>query len=184
MTDDKVFLSRLQQGDKDALRAIYLKYEGPLLALAGNLLDDPTLAEDVLQDVLVTLVRSMHRLNIGRNLKGYLATAVANRTRDYYRRRPRQRHRPLDEARQVAARDEGPVQMVIRNERTQKARAALVALPYEQREAIVLRLHADMKFREIAKCQHVAVKTALSRYRYGLDKLRSMFNGEVQDETD
>ena len=81
MTDDKVFLSRLQQGDKDALRAIYLKYEGPLLALAGNLLDDPTLAEDVLQDVLVTLVRSMHRLNIGRNLKGYLATAVANRTR-------------------------------------------------------------------------------------------------------
>jgi RNA polymerase sigma-70 factor (ECF subfamily) len=184
MTDDKVLLSRLQKGDKDALRAIYLKYEGPLLALAGNLLDDPVLAEDVLQDVLVTLVRSVHRLNVRRSLRGYLATAVANRTRDYYRRRPRQGHGPLDEARHVAASDRGPVQMVIRNEQTKKARAALTELPYEQREAIVLRLHADMKFREIAKVQNVSVKTALSRYRYGLDKLRSRLNGEVQDETD
>jgi RNA polymerase sigma-70 factor (ECF subfamily) len=126
----------------------------------------------------------VRRLNVRRSLKGYLATAVANRTRDYYRRKPRQRHGPLDEARYVAAGDKGPVQMVIRNEQTKRARAALTELPYEQREAITLRLHADMKFREIAKVQKVSVKTALSRYRYGLDKLRSMFNGEVQDETD
>lgn len=179
MMEDKLLLRRLKLGDKDALRTIYAKYEGTLLALAANLLTDPAQAEDVLQDVLVTLVRSMHRLNIRRSLKGYLATAVANRTRDYYRRKPRQRHGSLDEARHVATGDEGPVQMVIRNEQTQKARAAMTELPYEQREAIVLRLHADMKFREIAKLQNVSVKTALSRYRYGLDKLRSMLNGEV-----
>lgn len=183
MTDDKVLLRRLQQGDKNALQAIYARYEGPLLALAGNLLDDPALAEDVLQDVLVTLVQSAHRLNIRRSLKAYLATAVANRTRDYYRRKPRQAVVSLDQALLLAADDAGPVQMVMYNEQTKKARAALATLPYEQREAIVLRLHADMKFREIARLQRVSVKTALSRYRYGLDKLRSMFNGEVQDES-
>ena len=179
MTDDKLLLSRLKHGDKDALRAIYEKYEGPLLALAGNLLDDPAGAEDVLQDVLVALVRSAHRLNIRRSLRAYLSTAVANRTRDAYRRRPRQQIVSLDEARHLAAGDEGPLRMVIRSEQTQKARAAMTQLPYEQREAIVLRLHTDMKFREIAKLQNVSVKTALSRYRYGLDKLRSMLNGEV-----
>jgi len=184
MTDDKRLLRRLRGGDKDALRAIYAKYEGTLLALAANLLYDPTLAEDVLQDVLVALVRSVHRLKIRRSLKGYLATAVANRTRDYYRRRPRQRLVSIDEAGHLAAGDEGPVQMVVRNEQTQQARAAMTELPYEQREAIVLRLHADMKFREIARLQNVSVKTALSRYRYGLDKLRSMLNGEVQDDSD
>jgi len=179
MTDDKLLLRRLREGDKDALRAIYARYEGILLALAANLLDDPSMAEDVLQDVLVSLVQSVHRLTIRRSLKAYLATAVANRTRDYYRRKPRQQFVSIDKAGHLATSDEGPVRMVVRSEQVQKARAAMTQLPYEQREAIVLRLHADMKFREIAKLQHVSVKTALSRYRYGLDKLRSMLNGEV-----
>jgi RNA polymerase sigma-70 factor (ECF subfamily) len=179
MMDDRLLLRRVKCGQKDALRAIYEKYESGLLALAGNLLDDPSTAEDVLQDVLVSFVQSVGRLKIRRSLKGYLATAVVNRTRDYYRRRPRQPQVSIDEARGLAAGGEGPVQMVVRSEQTQKARAALAQLPYEQREAIMLRLHTDMKFREIAKVQNVSVKTALSRYRYGLDKLRSMLNGEV-----
>jgi len=179
MMDDRLLLRRLQSGQKDALRTIYEKYEGALLALAGNLLDDPATAEDVLQDVLVSFVQSVHRLKIRNSLKGYLATAVVNRTRDYYRRRPRQPQVSIDETGGLTAGDEGPVQMVVRSEQTQKARAALAQLPYEQREVIMLRLHADMKFREIAKVQKVSVKTALSRYRYGLDKLRSMLNGEV-----
>ena len=54
-------------------------------------------------------------------------------------------------------------------------RAALA----QQRETIVLRLHADMKFRQIAELQEVPVKTVQSRYRYGLDKLRSLLNGEI-----
>ena len=116
----------------------------------------------MLQDVLVTLVQSVHRLNIRRSLKGYLATAVANRTRDYYRRRPRQQFVPIDKAKHLAAGGEGPVQMVVQSEQMQKARAAMRELPYEQREAITLRLHADMKFREIAKIQNVSVKTAVS----------------------
>lgn len=184
MTDDTRLLKKLREGDKDALRAIYAKYEGILLALAANLLDDPNMAEDVLQDVLLSLVQSMHRLTIKRSLKAYLATAVANRTRDHYRRRQRRQQVSIDEARHLASNDEGPVRMVIRSEQVQKARAAMTQLPYEQREAIVLRLHADMKFREIARLQHVSVKTALSRYRYGLDKLRSTLNGEVSDEFD
>jgi RNA polymerase sigma-70 factor, ECF subfamily len=179
MMDDRLLLRRVKSGQTDALRTIYEKYEGALLALAGNLLDDPATAEDVLQDVLVSFVQSVHRLKIRSSLKGYLAAAVVNRTRDYYRRRPRQRMVSIDEARGLAAGDEGPVQMVERSEQAQKARAALTQLPYEQREVIMLRLHADMKFREIAKVQKVSVKTALSRYRYGLDKLRSMLNGEV-----
>jgi hypothetical protein len=40
-------------------------------------------------------------------------------------------------------------------------------------------LQGRLKFREIAKIQETSVKTALSRYRYGLDKLRSILNGEV-----
>ena len=120
MADDRRLLERLKRGDKAALRAIYEKYEQTLTALAANLLDDPTLAEDVLQDVLIALVRSVHRLNLRRSLKAYLATAVANRTRDYYRRKPRQSVVSIDEARHLEAGGKGPVQMAIGSEQMQK----------------------------------------------------------------
>ncbi len=180
MTEDRQLLERLKGGDKDALRTIYEAYEGTLTTLAASLLTDPAAAEDVLQDVMVSLVRSVHRLNIRTNLRAYLASAVANRARDVYRRRPRQMLVPIDEAAHVAACGDGPIQMVIRSERLLLLRSALEELPYEQREAVLLRLHADMKFREIARVQNVSIKTALSRYRYGLDKLRSRLNGEAE----
>jgi len=56
----------------------------------------------------------------------------------------------------------------------------MTELPYEQRETIALRLHGNLRFRQIAKLQNVSTKTAQSRYRYGLDKLRSTMNGEVR----
>jgi len=47
-------------------------------------------------------------------------------------------------------------------------------LPYEQRETITLHLHGGLTFREIAEHQDVSINTAQSRYRYGLDRLRSI----------
>ncbi len=179
MLEDRRLLWRLKRGDKDALRLIYEQYESDLLTLAANLLHDPATAEDVVQDVFIGLVRSVPRLELRRTLRGYLATAVANRVRDHYRRKPQVPLVSLEDAGDVPAGGDGPVQMAIDSEQMQRLRSVLEELPYEQREVIMLRVHAGMKFREIAKHQETSVKTALSRYRYGLDKLRAMLDGEV-----
>jgi len=57
---------------------------------------------------------------------------------------------------------------------------ALGQLPYEQREVLILHVHGGMKFRAIARQQGVSINTAQGRYRYALDKLRSMLDGEVE----
>ena len=57
---------------------------------------------------------------------------------------------------------------------------ALSRIPYEQREAVVLHLKGGMKFKEIARLQGVSLSTTHGRYRYGLDKLRSQLNSEVE----
>jgi len=181
MFDDRRLLWRLKHGDKDALRVIYEKYEGDLVALAAHLLHDPATAEDVVQDIFIGLVRTVPKLHLRRTLKAYLATAVANRARDHFRRRARARLAPLEDAGQVAADAEGPVQIVGEAELVHKLRAAVAELPYEQREVVMLRVHAGLKFREIAAHQNTSIKTALSRYQYGLDKLRSRLNGEVSE---
>jgi RNA polymerase sigma-70 factor, ECF subfamily len=181
MLEDRRLLRRLRRGDKDALRRIYEKYEGDLRALAGHLLHDVAAAEDVVQDVFVALVRTVPKLHLRRTLRAYLATAVANRAKDHFRRRSRERLGSLEDAGWMVAGTDGPVQIVGDAELVQKLRAAVTQLPYEQREVVMLRVHAGLKFREIAVHQNTSIKTVLSRYQYGLDKLRSMLNGEVPE---
>jgi len=81
----------------------------------------------------------------------------------------------------MTAAGDGPVQIVGDAELMHKLRVALAELPYEQCEVVMLRVHAGLKFREIAAHQDTSIKTALSRYQYGLDKLRLKLNGEVSE---
>ncbi len=86
----------------------------------------------------------------------------------------------METAQSVESRHEGPLQTAIVNEQQQRLVTALAELPEEQREAVLLHLQAGLKFREIAHAQGISAKTAWSRYRYGIDRLRSMLNGEVE----
>jgi DNA-directed RNA polymerase specialized sigma24 family protein len=56
----------------------------------------------------------------------------------------------------------------------------MLDLPYEQREVVGLHIHGRMTFKQIAAAQQVSIKTVQSRYRYALDKLRALLDGEVQ----
>ncbi len=113
------------------------------------------------------------------SLSGYLATSVVNRARDY--RRQWHRHVGSSTERRAATEPPGPEQTVILTEQAQLLARAVAELPEEQREVVLLRLKAGMKFREIAKLQQISINTVLSRYRYGLERLRSMLDGEVEE---
>ena len=180
MFEDGLLVWRFKGGSKDALRAIYEKYADDLLSLAANLLDDKIGAEDVVQDVFITFAESADKFRLTGSLKGFLAKCVANRSRDYNRRRRRQQAAAANSAERKSAEVKSPVQLVINSEELTKLGNAMTELPYEQREAVVLHLHVDLRFRQIAKMQKVSTKTVQSRYRYGLDKLRSSMNGEVR----
>ena len=65
------------------------------------------------------------------------------------------------------------------DEAFEQFRNVMIQLPYEQREVITLRIQGDMKFSTIAGLQETSVKTVISRYRYGISKLRTLLNGEV-----
>ena len=56
----------------------------------------------------------------------------------------------------------------------QKIESAVATLPQEQREVFVLRMQADLSFKEIAKIQKVSINTALGRMNYAVQKLRPL----------
>lgn len=179
MIEDTVLLWKIKRGSKDALRRIYEKYRRDLLTLAVNLLGDTNSAEDVVQDVFVSFVQSVEKFRLTGSLKGYLATCVANRSRDCIRKKQRQRLSMVKEEEQMTSDTNNPVQLVVRCEELERVSLAITQLPHPQREAIILHLHGHLKFRQIAEFQEVSVKTAQSRFRCGLDKLRSILNSEV-----
>ncbi len=180
MLQDKLLLRQVKSGSKDALRLIYERYERDLLTLAANLLGEASTAEDVVQDVFVSFVRSAQNFHLRGSLKGYLLTCVANRSRDLLRKKKRKQTVHIAEAEKGESNVKSPFYAALHNEELQKLGSAMTKLPYEQREVVALRLHGDLKFKQIAKLQDVSIKTVISRYRYGLDRLRSIMNGEVE----
>jgi RNA polymerase sigma factor (sigma-70 family) len=178
--EDRYLVWRLRQGSPRALGRLYSRHADDLLTLAGSLLGRTDLAEDVLQDVFTKLIESIETFELTGSLKGYLATCVANRARDYLRKDRRRAGAPLEVAQAVEARQQGPLQAAIVAEQQQRLTTALLELPWEQREAVLLHLHGGLRFREIARLQGISAKTAWSRYRYGLDRLRSRLNGQVE----
>ncbi|MCK4886848.1 MAG: sigma-70 family RNA polymerase sigma factor [Planctomycetes bacterium] len=178
--EDRRLIYKLNRGSRDALCRIYEKYRDDLVRIAAGLLNNVGTAEDVVQDVFLMLVHSADKYKIRKNLKGYLTTCVANKARNLNRGKCPQNSVSLDDVEPATSNCEAPDQCMICDEDFQQVYKAMAQLPYEQKEAVILHIQAKMKFREIAKLQTTSTKTTLSRYNYGLNKLRSMLNSEVE----
>jgi RNA polymerase sigma-70 factor (ECF subfamily) len=180
---DTELVERLRRGDRDALYRIYERYKDELLRLGGCMMANWMDAEDCLHDVFVSLAANSYRVRLDGNLKGYLVTAMANRSRDRLRRKKHDHHvGNIDDASWPAAipKVADATATIIQSEADERLYLAVAALPAEQRVVITLRLHGEMTFDEIARHEGVSNNTIRSRYRYALDKLRSSLSVGVE----
>ena len=180
MVEDRLLIWKFKLGNRDALRRLYEKYKNDLLKLAVSLVNDVSTAEDVVQDVFVNFAQSADKIQPRGNLKKYLITCVANRIRN--RKRDRQRHETsgIDDLDYAISDVNRPEQWAILSEELALLSNAMAQIPYEQREVVTLYMQGNMTFRQIAKIQNASINTVQGRYRYGLNKLRSILNGEIE----
>ena len=181
MLEDKLLIWKFKCGSNDALCRIYRKYGDYLLALAAALLQDVNTAEDVVHDVFCKFIESREKFKLAGSLKSFLGTCVVNLARDKLRARQSQPCE-LDKAPATASDTNGPEHHAIFGEQARDLSHAIAQLAYEQREVIMLHLRGDMKFREIADLQGISINTAKSRYRYGLEKLRTLLSDEREEK--
>jgi RNA polymerase sigma factor (sigma-70 family) len=177
MLEDKLLIWKFNRGHREALRSIYEKYKDDLVTLAAALLIDVACAEDVVHDVFVGFIASSRKFRLTGSLKGYLAICVANNARN--RNKAGRIRQNMDTRTPMTEKDQ-PDAAAMFGEELRRLSLALWQLPYEQREVLLLHSYSDMKFKTIAKQQNVSINTVQGRYRYALDKLRSMLNGEVK----
>lgn len=178
--EDRLLIWKFKRGSTKAFRCIYDKYKQHMLKVSTSLLNDKSVAEDVVHDVVVSLAQSAHSIKISGNLKSFLATCVANRARNINNRHRLHGTVDLAQAEYIRSKSPGPQQWIVNNEDSDRLNNALSQLPYDQREVITLHLYGRIKFKKIAQMQQTSINTVQSRYRYGLDKLRSLLNCETE----
>ena len=179
--EDKLLIWKFKRGSREALRRIYDKHHGHLLKLAMVLTGNMDTAEDIVQEVFVHFAQSADRFGLAGSLKSYLITSTLNGVRNQRRSNHRRISQSLDIAEHVPSMTRRPDQWAVLSERLERLSCAMVYLPYEQREVITLRMEAKMTFRQIAALQKTSISTINGRYRYGIEKLRSLLNSEVTE---
>jgi RNA polymerase sigma-70 factor (ECF subfamily) len=180
--EDKLLVLRCKRGSTEALARIYEKYKTDMLVLAMALLNDKGAAEDVMHDIFLSFVMNIEKFSLTGSLKGYLLTCLANRARNMNKAKRQQGVEP-EPAEPGSSVSDDPSLAIICNEQLKQLSDAMAQLPYEQREVIMLHFQAGMTFGAIGRSFGISVNTAKSRYRYGIDKLRSVFINEVKNGT-
>jgi RNA polymerase sigma-70 factor (ECF subfamily) len=153
---------------REEIEALYAQHGPALLAYAATLLRYRAAAQDALHQVFLNLMKS--RVPVPQNPKAYLFRAVRNAARNLHRVTRRE-----VELRDRDAWFDAPIGAL---QDSLALQAALLQIPEEQREAIVMHVWGDLSFEEIAAVVGVPANTAASRYRYGLSKLRGLMQLE------
>jgi RNA polymerase sigma-70 factor (ECF subfamily) len=164
-------LAGLVQGRQDAFAALYDRYGRPLYRVAWTLLRSRQDAEDAVQEVFLGLVRARAALGQVENLRAYLFSALRHAVARQGARRKTAPLPPEDPpAREVyTGGDVDP-------ETFRLLEVGLAALPAPQREVVTLKIDGGLTFAEVAALLGVRPKTAASRYRYALEKLRAILD--------
>lgn len=184
---DEELINGLKRRDEAALAALYDRYARPAFSLALKLLRDQGQAEDVVQEVFLTVWNrpEVYTPERGRFLP-WLLGVTHHRAIDLLRSRTaEQRRRVTGEQRDLLlelAPDPGhltdPAAHATLRLEVQAVRRALGQLPREQQEALVLALMGGLTHTEIAERLGQPLGTIKTRLRLGLRKLRALLTAE------
>jgi RNA polymerase sigma factor (sigma-70 family) len=182
---DSQLVELVAQKDAGALEALYDRYGRPAYSLARRILTEETLAQDVVQEVFLSLWRDARRFDAGRGtVATYLLSMTHHRAVDVVRREENlRRWRTSDEGLELEPDPKARVEDEVEaSERRAEVRAALGELPAAQREAVALAYLGGYTQREVAALVGVPLGTVKTRMAAGMRKMRQALQDAGTEE--
>jgi RNA polymerase sigma-70 factor (ECF subfamily) len=182
-TIQKESLVKLAGNPQTAFAEIVREHQSMVLSLAYHFLHDHSLAEELAQEVFLSLYQNLPAIKSPEHLKFWLRKVASNRCIDYLRRQKfgLGLQMSLDDAPEVIdafrVPDKLPDPML-----AQKLRRYVAALPEKQRLVVILRYQEDLDPTEIAEALDMPVNTVKSYLQRGLSTLREKLSrcfGEI-----
>lgn len=187
-TSDAELARRLGDADGAALSQLYQRFGRPCYSLARRICAEDGLAEEVVQEVFLTLWRDPRRFDPARgSFATWLLTLIHHKAVDAVRRESTVRRRvvPAPEAGEewsptpVPGADQAAIARVAAGQ----VREALHRLPAEQRQVLALAYFGGHTQREIAVITGAPLGTVKSRMFAGVQRLRSLLGEQLGPET-
>jgi RNA polymerase sigma-70 factor, ECF subfamily len=174
---DQEMLTRATEGDPGAFEHIVNKHQGMVFSLAYHFLHDRGLAEELTQEVFLSLYRNLAAIKSPSHLVFWLRKVAGHRCLDHARRQRLRLQVPMD---QIA---EPAFEMPFRDVRLSTAlEKALVSLPEKQRVVLILRYQEDLEPLEIARTLDMPVNTVKSHLRRSLIALREKLTSPAEKQ--
>jgi RNA polymerase sigma-70 factor, ECF subfamily len=170
---DAVLVVAIARYHQEALAEIYRRHAGAVFGLARRLLSDPTLAEEVVQEVFLRLWNEPERYDPARGtLRSYLLAQTHGRAVDLLRSEGARRAREEREARATSTEGYDVEHEVWDLATADQVRQAIERLPAAERQCIALAYFGGHTYREVAAQLAEPEGTVKSRIRAGLKRLR------------
>ena len=182
---DGQLVELVAQQDAGALEALYDRYGRAAYSLARRILTEETLAQEVVQEVFLSLWRDARRFDAGRGtVATYLLSMTHHRAVDVVRREENlRRWRTSDEGLELEPDPKARVEDEVEaSERRAEVRAALAELPAAQREALLLAYFGGYTQREVAALVGVPLGTVKTRMAAGMRKMRQALQDAGTEE--
>jgi RNA polymerase sigma-70 factor, ECF subfamily len=175
--DDGDLMLRYTRGDIRAFEALYGRHRGPLYRYLMRHTRNAETASDLFQEVWSRVISSRNRYEPRAQFRTFLFRIAHNCFIDHYRRATARSESTADgedwETGLPAPDHERPDTRAEHAETLARYRAALAALPAEQRDVFLLYEESGLSLEEIAAISAVGTETAKSRLRYAVAKLRA-----------
>lgn len=175
---DRQLLASVARGDGRAFEALYDRYSRPIYSLALGMLRDPNIAQEITQEVFLSIWRQAGEFDPGRgSARSWLLALGHHKSVDAVRRGRLRAVEPLPEN-GVSGID--VVEEAMRRIEQGRVREALVHLPVDQRQAIVLAYYVGYTQQEVARRLSIPLGTAKTRIRDGMIRLRDLLAGVTE----
>jgi RNA polymerase sigma-70 factor (ECF subfamily) len=179
---DAALIERIRAGDRAAFVAFYDRFSSLLFSVAARVLGDRKEAEDVLQEVMLVIWNKSGEYDpqLG-TLSSWAVALTRNKALDRLRARTR-RLRLIEEVAMTAEESNTATtpsvnELIHGKERAEILRAAMKALPAEQRLAIELAFFTGLSQSDIATRLQQPLGTVKARIRRGMLRLREQLGG-------
>ena len=167
-------LARVASGDRSALQAVYDATSAKLFGVVLRILNDRSEAEDVLQEVYITVWSKADRFDASRASPiTWLATLARNRAIDRQRQVGRRGFKPLDEAGEIADDQESGLDAVIRTEDARRLQGCMSELDAAHQDALRSAFFEGRTYEDVAVLHGVPTGTMKSWIRRALIRLKA-----------
>lgn len=173
-------LIKASEGDMEAFEEIYGTASGYVYTIALKVTGSREDAEEVTQDVFISIHKNLKRFQFRSSFKTWLYRITANMAINAYRKRSREcgKMMPYDDGIAVEDKKAPEVSGIDEEYRQKMVNRMLDSLPLEQRACIVLKEMEGLKYREIAHALRININTVRSRLKRAREKLISRYGGE------